>query len=328
MYGSAGGTGWYNNTGRQDKTPSHCKWFGVSCNDDGFVSKIDLSKNNLTGRFLSLRIGGKVFDHLRYLNLAGNNLFGNIDYFFLYRFRSLEHIDASENKLTGEVDILPSPSVEYLNFSYNNFSSVGQYQKFKASYHTLQTCDLSYNNIEQHISEILHDTPPSIEELLLTENLIHGALPNPLPALERLRRFHLNKNLLSGTIPAIPRSFPLLRELNLSMNKNNRTDNDRVGLSGMIPMDWSNLPDIRLIDLSHNKLTDEIPPGIGNLPELKVLNVSDNMLSNNFIPTELGKLAGSLEVFDARNNILTGLIPSQLSRFDTSLILLGGNNKM
>jgi len=129
--------------------------------------------------------------------------------------------------------------------------------------------------------------------------------------------------MLSGQIPDISRSFPLINELNLS----NQSRAENGGLSGPIPLGWSNLRYLVFLDLSYNKLDNVVPPDMSNLPQLKVLNISNNDLSGE-LPTELGNLAGILEIFDVSNNVLTGTVPFELGSYNDALILLSGNNDL
>lgn len=110
-------------------------------------------------------------------------------------------------------------------------------------------------------------------------------------------------NKLSGEIPDFSIWLPNLQELDLSRQS--------AGFSGTIPARLSNLPFLATLSIAGNSLTGIIPPAFGNFAQLKALHLSDNELSQT-IPAELGKLAGTLEVFDASRNQLTGKIPEQL----------------
>ena len=80
----------------------------------------------------------------------------------------------------------------------------------------------------------------------------------------------MNSNDLEYQIPDMSRSFQRIRELDLFHQKRS----NRRGLSGNIPVSWTNLPDIILLDLSGNDLTGSIPSDIGNLQKIKKLDLS------------------------------------------------------
>ena len=321
MFNALNGNEWINNTGWQSDD-KHCNWFGITCNKDGHVSFIDLRSNNLTGSFPSRLLSS--LHGVEWLDLGDNEIFGTINDFLLYQMVQLQHVDLSFNDLSGSAQVLVTPSIQYLNFSHNKFNSIRQMQIFKQSYNTMHTIDLSYNNITTDISEVVENIPPNLKELLLTGNHIYGTLPNPLPVVENMRRFLVNNNKLSGQVPDISRSFPLINELRLS----NQSYAENGGLSGSIPLGWSNLRYLDFLDLSYNKLNNVISPDIGNLPQLRVLNISNNELTG-WIPTDLGNLAGILEIFDVSNNSLQGSIPTQLGSFDdVHRVILSGNDEL
>ena len=61
------------------------------------------------------------------------------------------------------------------------------------------------------------------------------------------------------------------------------------------------------MDLSSNELTGAIPPQLGNLPQLKSLYLDFNRLTGG-IPQQLGSLS-ELEILELSENELTGAIP-------------------
>ncbi len=124
----------------------------------------------------------------------------------------------------------------------------------------------------------------------------------------RVTVLHLDNNQLSGRLPRVLGSLPLLNDLNLSNNQ----------LTGPIPAELGNLISLWILDLSHNQLTGPIPAELGNLPLLTYLDLSYNDLSVP-IPSELDDRPGlhilglgnlpDLQVLDLSHNQLTGLIP-------------------
>lgn len=82
------------------------------------------------------------------------------------------------------------------------------------------------------------------------------------------------------------------------------------GLTGRIPPELGNLPELRSLNLSGNGLTGPIPPQLGNLSALQALSLGDNGLTGR-IPAEFGGLA-ALRRLDLSENDLAGPIPPAL----------------
>lgn len=87
----------------------------------------------------------------------------------------------------------------------------------------------------------------------------------------------------------------------------NLTDNELVG---SIPAGiCTQLPSIKVIDLSHNSLTGTLPTDI-NCSSLQVLSLSFNSL-NGAIPTGIGRCP-QLTLIDLASNNFTGVLPADL----------------
>ena len=103
--------------------------------------------------------------------------------------------------------------------------------------------------------------------------------------------------------------------LNLSKN----------GLTGHIPPELGDLPDLIGLILRENALTGEIPPELGRLTNLDQLKLAWNQLTGE-IPSELGNLTALVQL-SLGGNQLTGGIPAELGQLTSlrSLTLQGGN---
>ncbi len=97
-------------------------------------------------------------------------------------------------------------------------------------------------------------------------------------------------------------------------------------LSGSIPTELGNLPNLRVLDLAQNELTGPIPAELGSLYSIVELYLYDNQLTGS-IPTELGNLSnlGELALHD---NQLTGEIPTGLGSLTNLTHLLLNNNQL
>ena len=289
IYNGTGGEYWHNNTGWTTEQ-DHCDWFGIKCDEEGYVIEINLPNNNITGNFPANSLSS--FYKLQRLVLNNNELhgatavtneWGTTDTSIFFNLRDMTHVDLSQNNLSGGVDVLFAPALQYVNFSHNNFTSINSFKKFKQSHETLTVCDASRNFINTSTSDLMKNVPPNIEQFILSNNLIYGPLlTSSLEVLANLRRFDMSMNSLSGELPDFSNSYPNLQVLDLS-------EQIGEGLVGNIPESLANLPFLSTLILASNQLSGSIPPVLGNMGQLRVLNLSNNKLSQP-IPKELGKL--------------------------------------
>ncbi|KAL5172063.1 MDIS1-interacting receptor like kinase 2 [Glycine soja] len=106
---------------------------------------------------------------------------------------------------------------------------------------------------------------------------------------------------LRGTLQSLNFSLlPNIFTLNMSHNS----------LNGTIPPQIGSLSNLNTLDLSTNNLFGSIPNTIGNLSKLLFLNLSDNDLSGT-IPFTIGNLS-KLSVLSISFNVLTGPIPASI----------------
>lgn len=113
----------------------------------------------------------------------------------------------------------------------------------------------------------------------------------------------------------------------------------KAGLGGTIPSELSQLSNLIMIDLSHNKFSGTFPAVIlKEVPELLYLNLErsgvggtipseigyqTSLMSLDFqfnkfqgeIPSEIGKLS-LLTTLSLKNNRLTGTVPSEIQQLD------------
>jgi Leucine-rich repeat (LRR) protein len=201
LYNSTNGPGWYRKTNwLQGDSP--CNWYGVTCDGNGRVTELGLSKDNLTGT-LPASIGN--LSRLRILALLENKLSGNIP--------------ASLGNLVD---------VQYIFLDNNQFSG-----SIPASLGNLSEAlflELSNNQLSGSIPSELSNLP-NLVSLLLFNNQLTGSIPANLGSLPNLTSLDLSGNQLSGSIPASLGSSKQLSKLTLSNNK----------LSGCFPAELASL---------------------------------------------------------------------------------------
>ncbi|KAM7514280.1 hypothetical protein LguiA_003863 [Lonicera macranthoides] len=237
------------------------------------LQSLDLSFNSINGNDVVPWIlsNGCAYGELIYLSLKGNKVEGNVD---LVDCKSLEYLDLSANNFST---VFPSfggcGSLNYLDLSANKFSG-----DLKAS---LSACRrLSYLN--------------------LTHNQLSGELPEfPIGVLQRV---YLSGNAFYGGIPFnLSDLCSSLIELDLSLNH----------FSGELPESLGACTSLQLLDISSNNFSGELPiDTLLKMSSLKTLVVR----FNNFVgelPNSFSKMT-NLEMLDVSSNNITGLIPSGL----------------
>ncbi|CAL5079203.1 unnamed protein product [Urochloa decumbens] len=159
----------------------------------------------------------------------------------------------------------------------------------------------------------------------LSINTLDGEIPPSIGSLRRLQKLDLNTNMLTGVIPSNISRCVSLRVMYIHSNK---------GVQGSIPAEIGSMPSLSYLVLFNNSITGTIPPSLGNLSQLTDLSLSLNYLEGS-IPEEIGNnphlsflqlsinnLSATIcMVIDAGLNSLTGVVPSELGRFQNFIVL-------
>ncbi|XP_057485595.1 receptor-like protein 53 isoform X2 [Actinidia eriantha] len=288
-----------------------------------------LSNNLLTGTIPSWLLN---LPSLSSLYLNGNQLTGQINEF--QHTSPLEIIDLSNNKLHGPIP----QSVSYLSnlsslvLSSNNLSGVVELKMF-SNLKFLEMLDLSDNNIEVNIGSSINSTFPNITSFLMSSCKI-DEFPGFLSTSVSLTQLDLSNNKIHGTIPEWVTGKASLSHLNLSNNF--LTSIERLPLGeNLLTLDLhSNLlqgplpvppPSTWYFSISQNKLSGEIPSSICNAKSLVILDLSHNNFSNA-IPPCLGNFSNSLSILDLKSNAFQGAIPLTFGKYSNLQNLdLNGN---
>ncbi|GLT82358.1 hypothetical protein SLE2022_007420 [Rubroshorea leprosula] len=301
------------------------------------ITSLSLSSNRFSGNISSLcSITGKVLD---LLDLSFNQLSGELPD-CMASWSDLRIMNLAHNHLFGKIPI----SIGSLNwletFSLRNNSFSGEIPWSLRDCTYLEFLDLSHNKFSGLVPDWIGGRLDNLTYLLLRSNNFYGNITFHLCHLTNIVVLDFSNNSLSGNIPWCIHSMTALTRRESSVNdpmyfsrhidEGLTVDNAYVDKASIV---WKgteyefekNLKNLRLIDLSSNKLTGEIPQQICSLLELVQLNLSRNQLTGR-IPADIGQMR-NLESLDLSRNQLSGQLPSSMSQLSfLSTLNLSNNN--
>jgi hypothetical protein len=226
-----------------------------------------------------------------------NNLQGTISLAFS-EGNSLGYLSLNDNELEGEI---PSSIINCT---------------------MLEVLDLGNNKIKDTFPHFL-ERLPKLQVLVLKSNKLQGFVKDPTTynSFSKLHIFDISSNNLSGPLPT---GFLNSLEAMMASDQNRiyMTSNNYYGFADIyaysVEMTWKGSEFefakvqgiLRVLDLSSNSFTGEIPKLIGKLKGLQQLNLSHNYLTGH-IQSSL-RILNNLESLDLSSNLLTGRIPIQL----------------
>lgn len=377
FYTNTDGDSWANNSGWVDHIATHnspptdCDFtnlHGITLNNEGRVTRIELRNNNLTGE-IPYSIG--TINSLSWLRLSTNNLSGSIPT-SIGNLNNLVGLYLDENLLTGsipgELGDLGSPFPV-------DFSDLGKFYFIWLENNSLSGC------FDENLLRLCWDAAGAEEYHYIDGGNNSFVVP-------------WYEFCPTGTGVCIPQ--PSINQIDLSAlqalyqstdgdnwnnrtgwdvliaNQNSRSANDNLSnlygvtlndegrvihinlagnmLNGNLPAEIGDLPALETLWLNENQLSGAIPPQIGNLNNLSNINFFDNQLSGS-IPLEIGylnnlsrlnlksnQLSGpvpaeigslvNLELLDLSRNQLTGSIPAELSNLNNLFSLNLSDNQL
>jgi len=272
-----------------------------------FLRVLDLSTNSFSGSTpLCL---GNFSSMLSVLHLGMNNIQGTIPSTFS-KDNSLEYLNLNGNEIEGKI------SSSIINCTM------------------LQVLDLGNNKIEDTFPYFL-ETLPQLQILVLKSNKLQGFVKGPTAnnSFSKLRILDISDNNFRGPLPT--GYFNSLEAMMASdQNMIYMGATNYTGYVYSIEMTWKGVEieftkirsTIRVLDLSNNNFTGEIPKVIGMLKALQQLNLSHNSLTGH-IQSSLENLT-NLESLDLSSNLLTGRIPTQLGGLTFLAILNLSHNQL
>ncbi|KAK4275549.1 hypothetical protein QN277_018609 [Acacia crassicarpa] len=300
------------------------------------VYALDLADNSFSGPLSSLLCDHSDINSLSYLDLSNNYLTQELpDCWSNWTF--LSDIFLGNNQLVGQVPLAMGSSLRYLralDLQNNGFSGHIPWTFHECT--SLLLINLEGNNFSGSIQTWM---PQNVSVVILRSNQFSGTIPPQLCTLSKLIVLDLANNKLSGSIPrclSIITGFSsVLDEWYLRLDINRFHQRETMPLRRYLKIDLhtkgqqleyqKNLRLLRIIDLSANKLSGEIPVQLFKLTKLNSLNLSNNHLIGD-IPNQIGELK-DLESLDFSNNHLHGNIPQSMSSLSfLSVLNLSHNN--
>ncbi|TYI73042.1 hypothetical protein E1A91_D07G102300v1 [Gossypium mustelinum] len=305
---------------------------------------LDLSNNMFSGSLSFLcTTGGWTF-----LDLSNNLLSGGIPNCWSGMLE-INIINLENNNLSGVIPSSMGSLWSLQSLRLRNTSLHGEIPQSLKSCTSLRLLDLGENKLTGIIPPWIGERLENLVVLRLRSNKFHGDIPSSLCKQQFLQVLDLSLNNISGTIPSCINNLTAMAHLESSEATieftYNYNDDYDIGdnhfntitdgtFDDHLLVIWKGLEQeygktlglLRVIDLSCNKLSGEIPREIASLHGLINLNLSRNMLKGSIIK-EIGQLK-ALESFDLSTNNLSGVIPESMSDLSFLSVLDLSNNNL
>ncbi|XVE68728.1 hypothetical protein DITRI_Ditri09bG0092600 [Diplodiscus trichospermus] len=214
-----------------------------------------------------------------------------------------------------------------------NNSLVGELPSSLRNCTELITVAFGVNQLSGEIPSWMGEKLPELIIISLQTNRFHGPIPEEFCSLSSLQILDVSHYNLSGNIPTCISNLAAMISRNKSdgmiafkTSKGCFFDDLSLVMKGALLHFSTSLKLIKLVDLSDNKLSGEIPTEVTNLIGLLSLNLSNNLLVGR-IPGNIGAMR-SLECVDLSVNNISGRIPNSLSQLSFISYLNLSYNKL
>ncbi|KAG0523925.1 hypothetical protein BDA96_07G165100 [Sorghum bicolor] len=288
---------------------------------------LDLSRNLLQGH-IPISSASNMSSSLQTLKLSDNFLNGTFDFFWLRSCTMLNTVSLSRNanlaidvKFHGQVPLFQLSALMLSRCDLDN-NSIITGPNFLATQRHLKILDLSNNNLSGNIPSWIFTDAATLTYLNIARNSLVGSLGSMRQHKSVLRVLNISMNCFSGQLPTnisfvIPPSLcdiTTMKILELSSNK----------LSGEVPSClFTNYPP-QVLKLSSNNLGGLIFGGASNLSIAREMYLD----SNNFEGTLSSNLSGNLNVLDLHDNKLSGQLNASFWHLSSLQVLNVASNRL
>ncbi|XP_023033799.1 protein artichoke [Drosophila willistoni] len=223
---------------------------------------------DMSGNLLSELPFGSLRGHgtLEQLHLNNNQL-RLIERDALMAMPALRELRMRNNSLSSELGkpFWNLPGLKGLDLAQNQFTQVDS--QLLAGLPSLRRLDLSENGLRE-LAAISFRHNPLLETLNISSNELTNIHPGTFSHLERLFEVDASYNQLPTVIPGLPK---IVERISLKGNQ--------IGSLPAAATKTLQLPNLRMLDLSQNRI-DQLPRhGFHGAPQLRVLSLAQNQLT-------------------------------------------------
>ncbi|XP_068639553.1 receptor-like protein EIX2 [Aristolochia californica] len=242
-------------------SPDCCQWSGVAChNETGSVVQLDLHYGNLSG---DIDPALTELKHLKYLDLSRNHFVGVKIPEFFGSLKELKHLNISYAGFRGRI---PHHLGNLSNLELLDVSSFPKsYSYYMSLYYTLiYSSRLNADSLDWMVNMPLLK---HLEMNFVNLSMIGSRWFHVMNSLSSLQILHLRGSYLSDIPPALPfTNLTQLRSLDLSYNQ----------FFSEIPNWFANITTLVSIHLNDNKFYGDMSSKFPTLPCLQVLQLEFN----------------------------------------------------
>ncbi|XP_074325475.1 uncharacterized protein LOC141663589 isoform X1 [Apium graveolens] len=260
--------------------------------------------------------------HINHLKVYALDISGNIPR-ELFELKELVDLNLGQNILSGPipVEIGQLSKMQFLSLGINNLS--GPVPAELGSLTKLVSLSISSNNFNGNIPTELEKLT-SLVQLYIDSSGLSGPIPEEFSNLKLLQTLWASDNRFTGKLPEFLGTLTNLKTLRLqgtnlegpiplSYGALTKLDDLRIGdlIKGESSLDFlENLTSLSILLLRNCHLVGELPKQLGSFSNLKILDLSFNKLTGQ-VPNSFQDFA-SLQYLFIGNNNLNGELPESI----------------
>ncbi|KAM6554974.1 hypothetical protein CsatB_015736 [Cannabis sativa] len=264
------------------------------------------SSNSLTNLDIVYDIGK--LHHLEYLSLSSNSFTGLVSEVHFEKLSELKELDLSGNSLTLRTISTWIPPFQLERLSLRSCKLGPQFPSWIKTQINLSYLDISNSEIHSEIPNGFFNQTSNLNFLDLSSNQFHGRIP---PSLSNVNMLILSNNRFIDVKSFL--CYPSQGSIKVLDISNNM-------LSGNLPNCHWHMKELIVLKLDNNNLSGIIPRTIGLSYGIQYLLLGHNNFSGK-LPSSLKKCK-QLQVLDVEYNNLEGNIPSWIGKRLMNLIIL------